>query len=174
MTSRQARRARKKQRKVLETTSLPETSHFICQELQQIICDYSMLLRSLPVKSYGAVESQKRRQFAVAQSKMLTTDGLSSLAKPSVALLFELGLANHQVSVSFEDAPVTKLMSLVTIGVGAGLYVLLGGMEKGLQNISDSVLAKFSLGEAEAEMFRSLAEQFSGTFDELIEVSRTL
>ena len=91
-----------------------------------------------------------------------------------VAMLFELGMTNQQVSVSFEGDAVTKLASLVTSGVGAGIYVLLGTLEEGLQNIPDSVLAELSLGEAEAETFRSLAGQFSGTFDELIEVCRTL
>lgn len=174
MTSRHAKRAKKKRQMLVESAIPAELQDATCLELRVIITDYFKLLLTLPVEEYGVLKSRKRFQFANAQSKILTTAGPSSLAEPMVAMLFELGMTNQQVSVSFEGDAVTKLASLVTKGVGAGIYILLGNLEVGLQNIPDSVLAKLSLGESEAETFRVLLKEFSGTFDELVEVARTL
>jgi len=115
-----------------------------------------------------------RFKFAEAQSKRLTAAGPSVLARPIVAKLFDLGMTDQQVTTSFGGIAIVKLMDLITHGVSAGLYALLGLIEGGIQEIPNSTLAEFSLSEIEAETFRALADEFSGTFEQLIETAKAL
>jgi|GEM_PF-3063826 len=146
----------------------------MCPELKEIITNYFRHLLKHPVESFGLLESQVRFKFAEAQSKRLTAAGPSVLARPIVAKLFDLGMTDQQVTTSFGGIAIVKLMDLITHGVSAGLYALLGLIEGGIQEIPNSTLAEFSLSEIEAETFRALADEFSGTFEQLIETAKAL
>jgi hypothetical protein len=83
-------------------------------------------------------------------------------------------MGEDKIEVTFEGDFYKELERVVAAGLTAGIYTVLQAVEAALVDLPEESLAEFSIDETGAETYRSLADQFSGTFDELVEVAQTL
>lgn len=174
MTSRQAKRGKKQRRRLVEAAIPPEVRDATSAEMIKIVEEYFKELLALPVKSYGADELDNRLEFAQRKTRDFLKRGPSVLGDVTVREILAIGLGEDKIEVTFEGDFYKELERVVAAVLTAGIYAFLQAVEAALVDLPDESLAGFSIDETGAETYRSLADQFSGTFDELVEVAQTL
>ena len=174
MTSRQAKRGRKKRQRLVEAAIPSEVRDATSAEMIKIVEEYFKELLALPVKSYGADELDNRLEFAQRKTRDFLKRGPSVLGDVTVREILAIGLGEDKIEVTFEGDFYKELERVVAAVLTAGIYAFLQAVEAALVDLPDESLAGFSIDETGAETYRSLADQFSGTFDELVEVAKTL
>jgi len=140
----------------------------------KIVEEYFKELLALPVNSYGTDELDSRLEFARRKTRDFLERGPSVLDDVTVREILAIGFGEDKVEVTFQGDFYRELERVVAAGLTAGIYAFLQAVEAALVNLPDESLAVFSIDETGAETYRSLADQFSGTIDELVEVAQTL
>jgi hypothetical protein len=170
MTSRQARRSKKKRKLVAEAAFAERGAP---PEIISIVEEYLKELLTLPVESFGSHQLGARLEFAERKAAELLSSFPASLCDQVVQEF--LVLAGHDTIQMTYAGDFTELLECVAkAGVMAGINVLLQNVEARLAMLPDDILATFSVDDRGAETFRSLSKEFAGTFDELIETAKVL
>lgn len=143
-------------------------------KLSQIIEEYLKELLTLPVEKYGVDKLDIRREFARRNATVLIGKGPASLEDDTVQEILAIAFADDELEVKFTANFYEELERVVVAGLAAGIDKFLQAVEIALANLPNEALAGLSVNESCAETFRMLSDEFTGTFDELVEVARTL
>ena len=174
MTSKHAKRAKKKRTMLVEAAIPADVREEISPELVVIVDEYFRELLGLPVEKYGTEWLDKRLEFAKRKAKDFLRQGPAVLGDKTVAEILAVGFADEIVEATFTKDFYKELEIVVGAALATGIYKFLQAVETAVANLPNEALASFSLDECGAETFRTLSDEFSGTFDELVEVARTL
>lgn len=143
-------------------------------KLSQIIEEYLKELLTIPVEKYGTDKLDIRIEFARRNATVLAGKGPAALEDETVQEILRIAFADEECEVKFTANFYDELGHLVLAGLAAGIYKFLQAVEIDLAKLPNESLAEFSVNESGAETFRTLADEFAGTFDELVEVAQTL
>jgi len=174
MTSRQARRSRKKRKLLVEAAIPPAVREEMPPKTTSIVAEYLKELLTLPIESFGTDQLGVRREFARRKAAELLGSGPASLEDEVVREFLEIGFADDELQVTFAGDFYEVLESVAMTGLTVGIDKLLQAVEATLAMLPDDTLATFSVDDSGAETFRSLSKEFAGTFDELIETAKVL
>ncbi len=142
--------------------------------LQRIIRNYIDEILQVPVANLGSLELSMRHEFAVKKALELMSSGPAVLVDDTAEALIHVGLCGEQVTITFGDDVIGAMAELIGRAITDGLSDLLRIVELKILSLPDEVLASMSVNGSDADTYRSLASEFVGTFDELIDVARTL
>lgn len=174
MTSKHARRNRKKRRQLVSVALPPEVQEETSPQFIRIVEDYLKVLATVPVDKYGALDLDERREFAQQVAEEFMQRGPAILGDVTAQQILAVAFAGEEITVTFKDDLYKRLSAVVHKGLGVGMYKFLQALEWTITQLPDEALASFALDGMSADTFRTLADQFAGTFDELVEVARTL
>jgi hypothetical protein len=174
MTSKHARRGQKKRRQLVSVALPPEVQMEASPGLIRIVEDYLKVLVTLPVDKYGADDLEERFDFAIQITDEFMQSGPAILGDVTVKQILAVAFAGEELTVTFKDNFYKGLRAVVEEGLGVGMCKFLQALERAITELPDEALAGFALDGMSADTFRTLADQFAGTFDELVEVARNL
>jgi len=174
MTSRHAKRAKKKRRVLVEAAIPPDVREELSAGLIQIVEEYFRDLLTRPMESYGTDEFDTRRVFARRKATEFLGRGPAVLEDRAVREILAIAFADNEIQATFTGDFYKELEKIVATGLAVGIYKLLQAVESSVAKLPNDALANFALGDDGAETFRTLADEFTGTFDELVEVAQTL
>jgi len=170
--NRQEKRAKKKRRVLLQLAMPPDVREVTSPKLTLIVEEYLKELFTQPMMSYGTDTCATRHEFAKRQAVELVGSGPAALEDDTVRRILAIAFADDEFKVTFANDFYVVLEFVAATGLAAGIYKLLQAVEISLTLLSDDALATLSVNEGGAETFRGLAGEFTGTFDELVEVAR--
>ena len=174
MTSKHAKRAKKKRTMLVEAAIPPEVREETSAKLIQIVEEYFKELLTLPVENYGTHKLDIRREFARRKATALVGKGPAALEDDAVQDILAIAFTDDELKVTFTSNFYEELEKVVSLALRLGIDKFLQAVESSLANLPNDALANFSIDENGAETFRLLSDQFAGTFDELVDVAQTL
>jgi hypothetical protein len=168
-----ARKTRKTRR--FESPAVPESiAECLDAELKLIARSFQSVIAAMPAESLGADNNSMRDDFIARRVNRWISEGPKCLQRSSVQSLLDIGFSKVGIIIPPAQHFVEVLTQVVSDGLTKGLEKLLKTLEVSAITSSDQSLKDMGLSEDGIEVFRRLLPSYSGTLDELLEVSAVL
>ena len=142
--------------------------------IQYEVAMYGDVLRSSPMADYGNFERDVFAKHIERRVTAYVSLGPKCLHNKTVIDLLDRAFANKNVEIQVLASFSGAIRELVAAGIAQALRELFQQLETGVKQLSDAALSGYGLDKSAAEMYRSLASEYSGTFDELLETAKSL
>ena len=135
---------------------------------------YGKVLRSQPMADYMDITRKALSDYVESRVTAYVSLGMECLTLEPVIYLVNKTFSYKQVELHVTTSFNESVKESVAAGIAHMLTTLFLTLELGVKGLSNAALYNYGLDECQAETFRVLASEYVGTFDELLETTKTL